>query len=182
MERWHNFQSARLNKVSPSCIESKHNCNTGKKIFRTNRYSNGCELCSTTCRFVSTRLWGIAFLQGLLKTFNSSFRDTDDVLSLSNSRFCDYLHLIYPNELEVKDTTDTRKYASCLHIEINNGWRLKTKIYDKRDIFTFPIVNFPFISSNITASPAYGVSQLIRYSRACARNIDFLNRTQLRFS
>jgi hypothetical protein len=36
--------------------------------------------------------------------------------------------------------------------------------------FTFPTVNFPFISSNITASPTYGVytSQLIYYSRTCA--------------
>jgi len=41
----------------------------------------------------------------------------------------------------------------------------------KRDDFTFPIVNFPFISSNIPKAPAYGVdiSQLIRYSRACAQ-------------
>jgi hypothetical protein len=35
----------------------------------------------------------------------------------------------------------------------------------------FPIVNFPFISSNIPESQAYGVyiSQLIRYSRACTQ-------------
>jgi len=47
---------------------------------------------------------------------------------------------------------------------------LKTKLYNKRDDFTFAIVTFPFISSNIPASPAYGVyiSQLPRYFRACA--------------
>jgi hypothetical protein len=47
------------------------------------------------------------FLQELLKnkdrklaqTFNSIFRYIDAVLSLNNSRFCDYLHRIYPNEL-----------------------------------------------------------------------------------
>jgi len=46
--------------------------------------------------------------------------------------------------------------------------------YDKRDDFTFPIVIFPFINtSNIPASPAHGVyiSQLLRYSRACAQYI-----------
>ena len=43
----------------------------------------------------------------LTHTFNSSFRYIYDVLSLNNSRFGDYLHLIYPNEPEVKDTTDT---------------------------------------------------------------------------
>ena len=42
-------------------------------------------------------------------------------LSLNNSRFGDYLHLIYPNELEVKDTTDTLKSDSYfdLHIDID---------------------------------------------------------------
>ena len=73
---------------------------------------------------------------------------------LNNSRFGDYLHRIYPNELEVNDTTDNHTSASYidLHLEIDSGGRFKTKLYDKRDDFTFPIVNFPFISNNIPAS------------------------------
>jgi hypothetical protein len=45
----------------------------------------------------------------------------------------------------------------------------------------FLIVNFPFISSNIPASPANGVYilQLVRYSRAYAQYSDFLDRAQL---
>jgi hypothetical protein len=44
-------------------------------------------------------------------------------------RFGDYLHRIYPNELEVNDTTDTQKSASYLdlHLEVNNGERFKNK-------------------------------------------------------
>jgi hypothetical protein len=42
----------------------------------------------------------------LAKTISSFFRYTDDVLSLNNSQFGDYLHLIYSNELAEKDTTD----------------------------------------------------------------------------
>ena len=44
-------------------------------------------------------------------------------------------------------------------------------------IYFFPIVNFPFICSNIPAAPAYGIciSQLIRYSRACGSYQDFLD-------
>jgi hypothetical protein len=59
----------------------------------------------------------------------------------------------------------------------SEGW-LRTKLYDKRDDFNFPIVHFPFICSNIPAAPAYGVyiSQLIRYSRACGSYVDFLDR------
>jgi hypothetical protein len=119
----------------------------------------------------------------LAQTFNSSFCYIDDVLSLNNSRFGDYLHRIYPNELQVKDTTDTQKSASYLDLplEIDNAGRLKIKLEDKRDDFTFPIVNFPFISSNIPASLVHGVyiSQLIRYSGACAQYSDFLDRAQL---
>ena len=104
-------------------------------------------------------------------------------MSLNNSRFGDYLYRIYPNELEVTDTSDHQKFASYLdlHLEIDNGGRLKTILYDKRDNFTFPIVNFPFISSNIPASSAYGVyiSQLIRYSITCAQYNDFTDRAQL---
>jgi hypothetical protein len=35
--------------------------------------------------------------------------------------------------------------------------RLRTNLYDKRDDFTFSIVNFPFICSNIPAALAHGV-------------------------
>jgi hypothetical protein len=75
----------------------------------------------------------------LAQTFNSSFRYIDDILSQHNSQFGDYLHRIYPNEPEAKDTTDTQKFASYLdiHLEIDNAGRLKTKLYDKRDDFTF---------------------------------------------
>ena len=45
---------------------------------------------------------------------------TYDVLSLDNSKFGDYVDLIYPIELEIKDTTETQRSASYLdlHLEI----------------------------------------------------------------
>ena len=53
-----------------------------------------------------------------------------------------------------------------LHLEIDSEGRLRTILYDKRDDFNFPIMNFPFICSNTPAAPAYGVyiSQMLRYS------------------
>ena len=76
-------------------------------------------------------------------------------------------------ELEIKDTTDTDRSDSYLdlHLAIDSEDLLRPKSYDKRDDFNFPIVNFPFICSNIAAAPAYVVyiSQLIRYSTACLR-------------
>ena len=117
------------------------------------------------------------FIQGLLqknekklaRSFNFTFRYIDDVLSLNNSRFGDFVDHIYPIELEIKDTTDIDMSASYLdiHLEIDSERWLRTKLYDKRDDYNFPIVNFPFICSKMPA-PAYGIyiSQLIRYSRA----------------
>ena len=82
--------------------------------------------------------------------------------------------------LEIKDTTDTERSASYidLHLEIDSEGRLRTKHYDKRDDFNFPMLNFPFIWSNIPAASAYGVyiSRLIRYSRADGSYQDFLDR------
>jgi hypothetical protein len=49
-------------------------------------------------------------------------------------------------ELEIKDTIDTARSASFLdiHIEIDSEGRLRTKLYDKREYFNFPMVNFLF--------------------------------------
>jgi hypothetical protein len=42
------------------------------------------------------------------------------VIFVHNSRFSDYLHLINPNELEVKVTTDTQKSASYLDLTLKS--------------------------------------------------------------
>ena len=77
---------------------------------------------------------------------------------------------MYPVELEIKNTT--RQWASYLDLLLSIGrdGQLHTSIYDKRDDFNFHTTNFPFLSSNIPTSPAYGVfiSQLIWYARACS--------------
>ena len=63
------------------------------------------------------------FLQKLVKdkkihearAFNFTYRYIDDVLSINNSRFAEFLPLIYISpELEVKETTDTASSASFL--------------------------------------------------------------------
>ena len=50
-----------------------------------------------------------------------------------------------PIELEIKDTTDTDISASYLEIYSKKKGGVRTKHYNKRDDFNFPIVNFPFI-------------------------------------
>ena len=84
---------------------------------------------------------------------------------------------MYPAELDIKDTTESTTSASYLNLllSIRGDGQLHTYMYDKRDDFNFHITNFPFLSSNIPSSPAYGVfiSQLIQYGLAPRMNVSF---------
>ena len=114
----------------------------------------------------------ISHVCGIYYFFNFTFRYIDDVLSINNPEFENYLGQMYPVELEIKDTTESNTSASYLDLLLSIGrdGQLHTSIHDKRDDFNFHITNFPFLSSNIPTSPAYSVfiSQLIRYARACS--------------
>ena len=75
---------------------------------------------------------------------------------------------------------------NLLHTQINSSKLTKRKnlfqkIQDKRDDFTFSIVNLSYLCGNIPASLVYWtyVSQLFRYTRACLMHQDFLKREQL---
>ena len=50
-----------------------------------------------------------------------------------------------------------------------------TSVYDKRDDFGFPIVNFPWLSGDVPRLPSYGIyiSQLVRFARCCTSVLDF---------
>ena len=121
--------------------------------------------------------------QHLAKSFHYTYKYIDDVLSINNPKFGNYIVDIYPAELEIKDTTDADHRASYLDLDLSYDryTRLQVKLYDKRDDFTLNIANFPFLISNIPQSPAYGVyvSQLIRYARASSAYSDFLVRSRL---
>ena len=88
-----------------------------------------------------------------------------------------YKHLIYPPELALNsdDKNDQTVNYLDLTLSINNNNGLDYKIYDKRDAFNFPIVNFPNLFGNIPTSHSYGVfvSQLVRFARGCKYFQDF---------
>jgi hypothetical protein len=83
----------------------------------------------------------------LAVAFNLTFRYIDDVLSINNNQFHTYVDSIYPNELEIKDTTKCCTSASYLVIllKLDTNGKLTTQLYDKWDDFNFSIVNFPFL-------------------------------------
>ena len=89
----------------------------------------------------------------LASRFNFTYRYIDDVLSVTNQEFENYLGQMYP--VEIKITAESNTSTSPLHLLLSIGrdGQLHTSIYDKRDDFTFHITNCPFLSSNIPASP-----------------------------
>ena len=68
-------------------------------------------------------------------SFNLTFCYIDDVLSLNNPKFNDYIYVIYPEELEIKDTADALKWANYLdlRLEFDEDGHLFTRLHDKRD-------------------------------------------------
>jgi hypothetical protein len=103
--------------------------------------SQSAYLTSTNCAHLLADLflysYEVDFIQGLLKrnekkmslSFNFTFCYIDDVLSLNNSRLDDFVHRVYPIELEMKDTS----YLD-LQLEIDDEGRLGRKHYDKEMI------------------------------------------------
>ena len=69
-----------------------------------------------------------------------------------------YDERICPIELEITYTMIQLSLLISRFTSSNdNEGCLKIKLYDKKDDFSFPIVNFPFPCSNIPAALAYGV-------------------------
>ena len=108
----------------------------------------------------------------LASKFNFTNHYIDDMLFINNPYFHNYLGQMYPDDLEIKDTTEGNTSASYLDLLLSIGrdGQLCSFLYDKRDDFNFHITNFPFLSSNITYSLAcvLFISQLIRYARVCS--------------
>ena len=117
----------------------------------------------------------------LASRFNFTYRYINDVLCINNPEFENYLGQMYPVELEIKETTEnnTSAFDLDLLLSIGRDGQLHASIYDKRGDFNFHITNVPFQSSNIPASPAYGVfiSQHRRYARDCSSYGSFILRS-----
>ena len=87
----------------------------GKGFLTDNRHSHGHKLCPSSSRHIS-----ILVRSGLLSAgkkrleyqFNFTYRYIDDVLSINNPDFENYLGQMYPPELEIKDTTESNASAS----------------------------------------------------------------------
>ena len=114
----------------------------------------------------------------LIDKLNDTSRYLDDIFIIDNPAFAEHIPDIYLRELQLNKANTSDKERPFL--DLNIKVQLHTSIYDKRDDFNFHITNFPFLSSNIPSSPAYGmfISQLIRYARACSSYECFILRAR----
>ena len=78
-----------------------------------------------------------------------------------------YTKEIYPVELTLNKANTNNDLCPFLELDIYiiNG-KLNTKNYDKRDDFSFLILNYSFADGDVPLSPSYGVyiSQLVQFN------------------
>ena len=105
----------------------------------------------------------------VLKHFRSCNRYIDDLLMINNAdQMKKYMTDIYPKELIL--VPDDTNGESCPFLDLQVSIKdsiISTSIYDKRDTFDFPIVNFPTLTGNIPHKSSYGVfiGEVVRYAR-----------------
>ena len=94
----------------------------------------------------------------LIDAFNSTSRYLDDLLNIDNIHFENMVHGIYPakHQLNKANASDTESAFIDLNLSSHNNIFLQ-KIYDKRDDFSFDIVNFPFLDGDVPQCHSYGV-------------------------
>ena len=112
----------------------------------------------------------------LVDMFNDTSRYLDDILSIDNPEFEKHIPDIYPTELQLNKANASDKETPFLDLNIKIfGSDIHTSVYDKRDDFGFPIVNFPWLSGDVPRLPSYGIyiSQLVRFARCCTSVFDF---------
>ena len=113
----------------------------------------------------------------LIDMFNDTSRYLDDIFTIDNPEFEKHIPDIYPAELQLNKANTSDKDTSFLDLNIKViGSDIQTSVYDKRDDFGVPIVNFPWLSGDVPRLPSYGIyiSQLVRFARCCTSVLDFL--------
>ena len=116
---------------------------------------------------------------------------TDDFLSINNPEFENNLSQMYPIELDIKDTTESNTSASYLelHLSIERDGKLRTFIYDIRDVSQiFPLwvaifqlrMAMAFLSRNIYDMPLLAHRMDVLFWGRCDFQVSFSTRYTLR--
>ena len=95
---------------------------------------------------------------------------------MDNPAFDEHIPDIYRRELQLNKANTFDKKTSFLDLNIKVvGNDIHTSVYDKRDYFGFPILNFPWLSGDVPRLPSYGIyiSQFVRFTKCCTSIFDF---------
>ena len=112
----------------------------------------------------------------LIDMFYDTFLNLDDIFTIDNPEFEKYIPNIYQAELQLNKANTLDKKNSFLDLNIKLiGSDIHTSVYDKRDDFKFPSINFPWLIGDVPRLPSYGIyiSQLVRFARCCTSILDF---------
>jgi hypothetical protein len=94
----------------------------------------------------------------------------DDIYTVNSRTFLTFVAHIYRKELTLNKDYITSDMCQFLDLDIPlfQG-KYKIRVYDKREDFSFPIVNFPCEGYLSPISPAYGVYffSLVRFALKC---------------
>ena len=108
--------------------------------------------------------------------FNDTSRYLVDIFTIDNPEFEKHIPDIYPGELQLNktNTSDTENSFLDLNVKVI-GRYIHASVYDKRDDFGFPIVNFLWLSGDVPRLPSYGINilPLVRFARCCTSVLDF---------
>ena len=85
-----------------------------------------------------------------IEAFNNTYRYVDDIFNIDNPFFDTLFSFIYPKELRLNKTNESKFSAPFLDLDlsIDNGI-ISSKIYDKLDKFDFAIVNYPYLDGDV---------------------------------
>ena len=103
----------------------------------------------------------------IIDKFNDTSRYLDDIFTIDDPEFAEHIPDIYPRELKLNKQNLSDKETSFLDLNIKViDSNIHKKVYDKRDDFGFPIVNFPWLSGDVRRPPSYGIyiSHLFRFA------------------
>ena len=135
-----------------SIPHGKHICEIWRHGLSTNSGdSYGHKLCSTHSGFVMLSERFMSNLHkskqyNLIDMFNDTSSYLDDIFIIDNPEFEKHIPDIYPMEFQLNKVNNSDKKTSFLDLNIKViGSDVHTSVYDKRDDFWFPIVDFPLV-------------------------------------
>ena len=107
----------------------------------------------------------------LIDKFKDVSRCLGGTFTIDNPGFAGHIPVVCPGELRSggANTSDKETSFFDLNIKVVDSY-IHTSVYDKRNDFGFPIVNFPWLGGGVPGLPSCRIyiSQLVRFAGCCA--------------